>query len=808
MASSSNTTTTTSSPNTVEDDDATTKSQTSKMASSSNTNTNNNTSSHTNTVEDDDATTKSPLLPRMEALALEFVTRLSSSRVQPYIRDRKYNLRTFRQCFLGTDAVTILVELLQSQGYRHVSRAKAVELGRDMNAQLGVFCHVTNAHPLKDEKLFYRLDKNLPHQVEEALARVGHRATDIMALIETKVDIQDRVYHFKTYKQCFIGQEAVDTVVRLKLAIDRVSATQLLLNCNREMNTFEHVTRDHEIADAYLFFRFIPARERMLDPSAQFNSTMAAMLLDAEMGVKTGRVNASNEFSVGSEMTDDSLQSSIGSDIGRGDDTRSRVSSSGSSISSIDSSVLVSLLPPNVTLQDIADRLERDMEVKDNRYRFTVYKDCFVAKDVVTYLVKKGYASSRSRGELIGRQLESQLNLYCHVTGAHHFRDKGYFFRFTPQEERKTPSKSPHSSLTGSTLALPSMPRPGPMKRAISGSTKLGMLADLQETESSLEDIGTAFEKGMKVGDRVHYLKIYRNAFTGAQAVKYLVRKGFSDTRQDAVLLGRILMDELDLFEHVGDEGKELCDCPKALYQLTPIEERKARFAELHDKKPLANIEEQNVDAETLLDSLPFESEELKKNADPKLLEISALFRQGVKIKHHRYRGKSYPDTFLGSQAVEFLVNSSIAEDRRDAIRIGRRIMHELQTFDHVTSDHDFADDYKFYRFEEHRLSAEATQQSGGSLSALTNSLSNLGKTGPRSIHSFSSASTSEFTRDREFLPLETIAQHFRRNVTVKDRRFRFSTYKDVFIGSEGKPAFVRILPCLIKKSAHLLKLF
>ena len=741
-------------------------------------------------TQEDDDTQES--LPRMEALALEFRTRIIS---EGCIRDRKYQLRTFRQCFLGTDAVSILVDMLQAQGYQHVSRARAVELGRDMAHQLGVFCHVTNGHSLKDEKLFYKLDKNLPHQVQEALEQVGYRSADIMALLEREVEVQDRVYHFKTYPQCFIGQEAVDTVVRLKLAIDRESATQLLLMSNRELNTFEHVTRDHEIADAYLFFRFIPARERMLHPTAQFNSTMAAMFLEAEMGVKTSGGNASNEFSVASEMTDDSMRSSIGSENGRDDDTRSRVSSSGSSISSIDPSVLASLLPPNVTLQDIADRLERDLVVKDNRYRFTVYKKCFVAKDVVTYLVKKGYASSRIKGELIGRQLEAQLHLYCHVTKAHHFRDKGYFFRFTPREERKTPTnKLPHSSLTGATLALPSVPKPASMKRALSGTTKDGMLADLQETESSLEDIGAAFEKGMKVGDRVHHLKLYHNAFTGAHAVKYLVKKGFADTRQDAVLLGRILMEDLDLIRHVGEADKELFDCPMALYQLTPTEERKARVAELHDKKPLENITEQDDNTESLLDSLPFASEELRKAADPKLLEISARFRQGVKIKHHRYRGKSYPNTFIGSQAVDFLVNSSIADDRRDAIRIGRRIMHELQTFDHVKSDHDFADDYKFYRFEEHRALAEATsQQSGSSFSSsMSNSLSNLGKAGPRSIHSLSPtpASTSEFTRDREFLPLEEIAQHFRRNVTVKDRRYRFSTYKKVFIGSEGKPAF------------------
>ena len=765
-------------------------------------------------------------LADLESLALDFQARLRDDRRQ-LIQDRTYHLRTFPQCFLGTDAVTVLVEVLQARGYETVSRDHALEWGRAMNAQFRVLAHVTNAHVLKDEPLFYRLENNLPSQVAAARARLGNRVGDILALLEEAIECQDRIYHFRTYRNCFVGHEAVDTILELQLAIDRPSAVQLMLDCNRDCQAVEHVTRDHEFADAYLFYRFIPARERLLNnPTQRMTPTLAAMLWEAEMGVTSHTnirgLDTSNEGSVHSEMTDDSrhsihlVPSSPDNDSPAKNNRANGSGSAASSSSSImDSSELVTLLPPHTTLHDIADRLERELEVKDHRYRWTVYPQCFVAQDAVTFLVQQGFAASRSRAELIGRRLEAQFHLFSHVTHAHHFRDKYYFFRFNPPEKRRVPpspsqrQQQPQQTSNDTTPAHSTIaiPPPRKLKRAVSGQTKGSMLADLQETASSLEDIAVAFERGMKVRDRVYRLRTYPNAFTGPQATTCLVQKGFVETRPDAVLLGRILMEELDLFEHVGDDPeKEFMDCPLRVYQWTPVEQRNARMAER--EPPLDSIQEnENVDSEApLLDkSLSFELQRepdeqpsQKAAVDQKLLEISAVFRQGVKIKHHRYRGRLYPDTFIGSQAVDFLVNSSLAVDRRDAILIGRRIMHELQTFDHATNDCDFSDDYKFYRFKEHRKAAEGSQNqssltSDAIHSALDTSRTGLGKgnkAGPKSVHSLASTpetSTDSLAGAGDFLPLEKIAVEFRRNVQVKDRRYRFSTYKNVFVGSEGE---------------------
>ena len=84
--------------------------------------------------------------------------------------------------------------------------------------------------------------------------------------------------------------------------------------------------------------------------------------------------------------------------------------------------------------------------------------------------------------------------------------------------------------------------------------------------------------------------------------------------------------------------------------------------------------------------------------------EVADLFRRGVKVQNNRYHARTYRKTFVGSQAVDFLVNSNLAKTRRQAVEIGRRLASELHLFDHVTGEHLFTDDFLFYRFNDESL--------------------------------------------------------------------------------------------------------
>ena len=80
------------------------------------------------------------------------------------------------------------------------------------------------------------------------------------------------------------------------------------------------------------------------------------------------------------------------------------------------------------------------------------------------------------------------------------------------------------------------------------------------------------------------------------------------------------------------------------------------------------------------------------------LNEIATKFKENVKIADRSYRLKTYKKCFVGSEAVDYLVNSGATISRDDAVQVGQALM-EMRIFEHVCRDHDFRDEYLFYRF-------------------------------------------------------------------------------------------------------------
>lgn len=65
-------------------------------------------------------------------------------------------MRTYKDCFLGADAVTLLHEILRQFDGVIYSRAHATHLGRHLAKKFNLFSHVTNDHLLSDDYLMYR----------------------------------------------------------------------------------------------------------------------------------------------------------------------------------------------------------------------------------------------------------------------------------------------------------------------------------------------------------------------------------------------------------------------------------------------------------------------------------------------------------------------------------------------------------------------------------------------------------------------------------------------------------------------------
>ena len=83
-------------------------------------------------------------------------------------------------------------------------------------------------------------------------------------------------------------------------------------------------------------------------------------------------------------------------------------------------------------------------------------------------------------------------------------------------------------------------------------------------------------------------------------------------------------------------------------------------------------------------------------------LELQILVSQmrgtnGVSIRDRRFGLHVYPHCFVGTEAVNWLMQTQLAS-REEAVRLGQTLM-EKGLLHHVTDEHFFKDDYLFYRF-------------------------------------------------------------------------------------------------------------
>jgi hypothetical protein len=112
---------------------------------------------------------------------------------------------TYKTCFIGSEAVDALVFSEVTS-----SREEAVELGRTLAKELRLFSVVTGSDLFKDDDQYYRFrEDNGPSQ--------GGQNTEIDYLARQELvekaeafkkccHVKDRYYHFRKYKQCFVGK--------------------------------------------------------------------------------------------------------------------------------------------------------------------------------------------------------------------------------------------------------------------------------------------------------------------------------------------------------------------------------------------------------------------------------------------------------------------------------------------------------------------------------------------------------------------------------------------------------------------------
>lgn len=75
-------------------------------------------------------------------------------------------------------------------------------------------------------------------------------------------------------------------------------------------------------------------------------------------------------------------------------------------------------------------------------------------------------------------------------------------------------------------------------------------------------------------------------------------------------------------------------------------------------------------------------------------------FRDNVVVQDRTYRFRTYPQCFVGSEAVDVLMKLFDFKNRQEAVKLGRKFM-DRGLFFHVVFEHTFKDGYYFYRFND-----------------------------------------------------------------------------------------------------------
>ena len=221
----------------------------------------------------------------------------------------------------------------------------------------------------------------------------------------------------------------------------------------------------------------------------------------------------------------------------------------------------------------------------------------FTGHDAVSFLLDKAYANTRENALTLGRMLSYEFALFTHVTNDYDLEDKNHLYKFIPRDQRKI----------------------FPCGR---GGCPL-----------TLKYIAEAFEEGIEVN---------KNAFVGRDAVTFLVTSNMAKTRQDAVRIGQILLQQFGLFQYVGKSKHNTFNDKRCTYKFIPQKHR----------SQVNNIVRQ--------ESISIE-------------ELSNQFKEAVKPSNGSFQLQNY--TFSGESATDAVITAGLVTSRSEAINLGQRLV-------------------------------------------------------------------------------------------------------------------------------------
>mmetsp|Transcript_30024 Transcript_30024/g.46504 ORF Transcript_30024/g.46504 Transcript_30024/m.46504 type:complete len:893 (+) Transcript_30024:11-2689(+) len=255
------------------------------------------------------------------------------------------------------------------------------------------------------------------------------------------------------------------------------------------------------------------------------------------------------------------------------------------------------LFPDVHEMEGIRDKFESGVKVScRKRYlRGKAAEYVFTGHDAVSFLLDNAFANTRENALTLGRMLSYEFALFTHVTKDYDLEDESHLYKFIPRDQRE-----------------------------IFPSGQAGC-------PYSMKYIAEAFEEGIEVS---------KNTFVGRDAVTFLVTSNMAKTRQDAVRIGQILLQQFGLFEHVSK--KHSFKDKRYTYKFVPQKHR----------TPINNI--------GCRESISIE-------------ELSLQFKEVVKPSNEAFQLQHY--TFSGESAIDAVITAGLVTSRSEAINLGQRLV-------------------------------------------------------------------------------------------------------------------------------------
>lgn len=129
---------------------------------------------------------------------------------------------------------------------------------------------------------------------------------------------------------------------------------------------------------------------------------------------------------------------------------------------------------------------------------------------------------------------------------------------------------------------------------------------------------------------------------------------------------------------------------------------------------------------------------------------IADALRVGIEVKDRTWRLRTFKNCFMASEAVDFLVSNNYAKTRKQAVRLGQALGIVCNVFEHVVKEHEFCDEYLFFRFIDE-----------------------------------SDSLTNDLFRMNGYIDLDAIAESLRTQLKVRSRAHLLRNYKKCFLRSD-----------------------